>query len=171
MPQQPQGQPAGQHPYRGQNHPQQATPWAPPPTQQLPQDQPITVVNTMEDAAGGATVPGGRPPQQRTVPGLGFVTFLLVVGTIAFAAFVAREWVVDWGTSVATCLDGGGAWECVSNNAGRTQVLLPVVAVLGSFSLARGAGVERQQGRGIGWLYALLGFGLVGFAWSMGAAA
>lgn len=162
----------GQQPYRGQNHPQQATPWAPPPTLQttpVPQGQPITVVNTMDGASGGPT-PGGQP-QQPTVPGLGFVTFLLVIGTIAFAAFVAREWVMDWGQSVTSCVDSGGGWECLSNDAGRTQVLLPIVAVLGSFSLARGAGVERQQGRSIGWLYALLGFGLVGFAWVMGAPA
>lgn len=170
MPQQ-----AGQQPYRGQNHPQQATPWAPPPTPptaQAQQGQPITVVNTMSATSGGVTAPGApQPQQQRAVPGLGFATFLLVVGTIAFAALVAREWVVDWGTSVATCIDGGGAWECLSNEAGRIQVLLPIVAVLGAFSLARGAGIERQQGRGIGWLYALLGFGLVGLAWAMGAAA
>lgn len=157
--------------------PQQPNPWMPPPTTQsptaaIPAGQPTAVVNTMGGGApGGPTTPGGQPQPQRTVAGLGFVTFLLVVGAIAFAAFIARDWVIDWGTSVAACMDGGGAWECVSNRAGRTQVLLPLIAVLAAFSLARGAGVERRQGRGIGYLYALLGFGALALAWSMGAAA
>lgn len=166
----------GQNRQQGQNHPQQPTPWAPPPTpqsvpQNMPTGQPITVVNTMTGASGGPTAPDGQPAPQPNVPGLGFVTFLLVVGTMAFAAFIARDWVVDWATSVGPCLDGGGAWECVVNDGSRTQLLLPLVAVLGAFSLARGAGVERQQGRGIGYLYALLGFAVIAVAWSIGATA
>jgi len=164
----------GQNRQQGQNHPQQATPWAPPPTPQataMPTGQPITVVNTMTGESGAPTVPGGQPAPQPNVPGLGFVTFLLVVGAIAFAVFVARDWVVEWGSSVGTCLDGGGAWECVVNDAGRNRLLLPLLAVLAAFSLARGAGVERQQGRGIGYLYAVLGFAALALAWSMGAAA
>jgi hypothetical protein len=136
----------------------------------MPPGQPSTVVNTMDGRTGGSTGAGGQPAPASTVPGLGLVTFVLVVGTLAFAAFVARDWVVDWGRSVGTCLDGGGAWECIVNEGSRTQLLLPILAVLASFSLARGAGVERQQGRGIGYLYALLGFAVIGLAWSVGAA-
>jgi hypothetical protein len=137
----------------------------------MPPGQPVTVVNTMTRESDAAAAAGGQPAQRSNVPGLGLLTFVLVVGAIAFAAFVARDWVADWGRSVGPCLDGGGAWECVVNDASRTQLLLPIVAVLAAFSLARGAGVERQQGRGIGYLYALLGFAALAVAWSLGAAA
>lgn len=135
----------------------------------MPAGQPDSVVSTVEQPPGGMTL--HRPEPRPTVRGLGFATFLLVVATIAFAVLVAPEGVAAWATSAGGCVDGGGAWDCLVNDAWRTQVLLPVVAVLGSFSLARGAAVERHQGRGIGWLYLLLGVGLLGFAWTMGVSA
>jgi hypothetical protein len=168
QPRGPQGRP------QAHGHPQQATPWAPPPTTPataVPAGQPTgsgPTVSTVD--AADPTTAGGVPGQRSNVPGLGFATFLLVVGTLAFAAFVARDWVVDWGMSVTACVDGGGAWECVSNHAGRTRVLAPILAALASLSLARGAGVERQQGRGIGWLYVLLGLGVVGLSWAVATA-
>lgn len=165
----------GQNRQQGQNHPQQGMPWTPPPnalspTAVGPTEQPTTVVNTMAGQVGGYAGPGGQPATQPTVPGLGLVTFLLVLGAIAFAVFVARDWFVGWGTAIGPCLDGGGAWECIVNDTGRTRMLLPLVAVLAAFSLARGAAVERAQGRGIGYFYALLGFGVLALAWSLGAA-
>lgn len=149
-----------------------ASPWMPPPVPGQPGSQPTAQVPagqpTEVRATGdiGAVLPG--PPQRPSVPGLGFVTFLLVVAALVFGFFVARDWVADWATAIDPCLDAGGAWECVINDQGREQVLLPVVAIFAALCLARGAGVERSQGRAIGFLYVLLGFGVLVLSWSWG---
>lgn len=158
----------------------QPSPWMPPPvpgqpgsqpTAQVPAGQPTTVMPAGGPTAvqgGPTTPPGYAPTPAPTVPGLGLATFLLVIGALAFAFFVLRVWVGDWALAIDPCLDAGGAWECVVNDASRQQVLLPVIAVFGALCLARGAGVERAQGRAIGYLYILLGFGVLALAWSMG---
>lgn len=125
-------------------------------------------------AQAGVTGPTGAasPAQQPTEPwvvGLGVLGFFLVVGAIAFIAFVASGWIGQWGLASDECVRGGGAWECLVNPGLRTQVLLPVVAMFAAFALARAAGVERKQRRGIGYLYALLGYAVLGLAWVVGA--
>jgi hypothetical protein len=100
--------------------------------------------------------------------GLRILTFLLVVAALAFGWLIVAPWAIDWGSAIDPCLDAGGEWECIVNDAGREQVLTPVVAIIAALCLARGAGVERKQGRSIGYLYALLGFLALGLAWSWG---
>lgn len=162
-----QGHPAGA------TVPMPASPWAAPAvttsgaTAQLPEGRPVV---ERREAAGGPTSSGAMAPAPaRTVPGLGLLVFLLVVAALGFAWFVASTWVTDWALGLDGCLDGGGAWECVVNDTSRRRVLLPVVAVLGALCLARGAGVERRQGRAIGFVHALLGLAVLALAWSTGA--
>ena len=100
--------------------------------------------------------------------GLGILIFLLVLAALAFGWLIVTPWAINWGTAIDGCLDSGGGWECVVNDAGREQVLTPAVAIVAALCLARGAGVERKQGREIGYLYALLGFLVLGLAWSWG---
>jgi hypothetical protein len=167
----PQVRATGQNYQAGQNRPippDQPAPWMPgqpPPTTQGTAAAPTAVVNPVQD---GTPVQGGPPPRP-TVPGLGFVNVLLVLATLAFAGFFLLPWVVDWAGGVEPCLDGGGAWGCVINDASREQVLLPLVAIFAAFCLARGAGIERMQGRAIGWVYVLLGFGALLAAWAVGS--
>lgn len=176
----PQVRAAGQNYQAGQNRPSSPSdqpPWMPgqpPPTVQMPAGSPTAVVQPVQPGQQGqqghGEVPAkGAPAPRPTVPGLGFVNVLLVLATLAFAVVILVPWVLDWAGGVDPCLDAGGAWGCVVNDASREQVLLPLVAILAAFCLARGAGVERMQGRAIGWLYVLLGFGALVAAWAVGS--
>lgn len=125
------------------------------------------VVSTVGQAPGG---PGSRSEPHLT--GLGILVVLLVLGALAYGAFVVPEWVIAWANGLDACADTAtDPWDCLVNDTTRAQLLLPAIAIFAAFSLARGAGVERRQGRGIGYLYALLGFAALGASWMVGSGA
>lgn len=111
--------------------------------------------------------------QQRPAPastGLGILIFLLVIATFAAGIWLFAPPAVAWATAIEPCLDGGGDWGCIVNADWRTAVLLPLVAMIAALCLARGAGIERRQGRtGFGFLYALLGFAALAAVWLVSA--
>lgn len=171
----------------------QTAPWAPPPGvtpsgrppaspgrvtvpgQSLPGQPVPSRPSTYTSAPGAPAQPisGASQPPPPTTParaGLGILIFLLVVATFAAGWWVFGPPALAWATAIEPCLDGGGAYECVVNDDWRNSVMLPLVAMLGALCLARGAGIERRQGRsGYGFLYALLGFAALAAAWAVGA--
>lgn len=125
------------------------------------------VVSTVGQAPGG---PGSR--SEPHLAGLGILVVLLVLAALAYGAFVVPGWVTAWASGLDACADAAATpWDCLVSDTTRTQVLLPVIAIFAAFCLARGAGVERRQGRGVGYLYALLGFAALGASWLVGSGA
>lgn len=106
-----------------------------------------------------------KQPASPASTGLGILVFLLVVATFAAGVWLFGPAAVEWGATIEPCLDAGGGWECIVTDW-RTAVLVPLVAMIAALCLARGAAIERRQGRtGYGYLYALLGFAALAAAW------
>lgn len=120
------------------------------------------------------TPPGsGRPPGEPVVAAgpaasaLGVLIALLVLAALGTAYVAVTEWLRPYLLGVPTCLDAGGAWECLVHPGLGQRVYLPAAAVLGALALARGAGVERRPRPAIGFVLALAGVALLAIAWTV----
>ncbi|MFV0252234.1 MAG: hypothetical protein ACK5H2_02745 [Beutenbergiaceae bacterium] len=114
-----------------------------------------------------------RPPhtrRTRSSPGIALVATALASGPAIFLFLAGWDWMTQQLGVLNACVANAGGWECVVNDRTWTQVVLPVLACLLALSLSRACMVEARQGRTIGYLYGLVGIGILGYAWLAGSA-
>lgn len=150
-------------------------PWAPPPDPWSPASQAqsthIAQIDAGPQHSHNGNAPNAPTPDTRGVVPLLLSTGAAMLAIAPFSLFASAfgGWFMAWVGTTMDCLNGGGAWSCVTTEATWTQALYPLISTVVAFGAARAAWIESRQGRALGFFYLAIGCGALVAAWTLGA--